>query len=292
MASPQKAPLVIIASQDQLSDEGKKICDDLLGKILDRDYPFSRKLTVDDIRFEFWRIVFQDGWTTAHRNPKPSFTQLNKELDYAREAYAGVHAGTLRTPTPATVGSSKSLKRKREPAFLKVDFKYGVGFRWYDKNGTTVSFPNVEPHERSFKDSEKKAMQDWDIHDIKRVSNLNRPFIAYWGRNRVIALANSHGAEPAASHEEEDLDLLLRPVLSRRMYRSDIKKSKTLLHKEQDEDEYQKLIQAQQLYQPCGEQDSNAIFSELALIYTLRRRIEILTGLSYMEHPNIKGHWY
>ncbi|KAF6822525.1 hypothetical protein CPLU01_11954 [Colletotrichum plurivorum] len=57
-------PLVVISSQGQLSDDGKKMCDDLIEEILNRDYPFPRELTVDDVRSEFWNLVFADGWTT------------------------------------------------------------------------------------------------------------------------------------------------------------------------------------------------------------------------------------
>ncbi|KAF6828864.1 hypothetical protein CMUS01_08401 [Colletotrichum musicola] len=253
MASPQSNPLVIISSQDQLSDDGKKMCDDLLAKILARDYPFSHDLTTDDVRSEFWGFVFADDWTTAHPNLKPSVTK--KDLATARNECRGTCVGLLKTLAQAPSGSSSSIF-----AFLKAEFDLestlNVNFKWFDEYGTPVPDNEVDsPPRRSLGFIESKVLQGWDCEDIKRVNKLNRAVVTYWGRNRVIALASGQWTE-AASCADESLGVLLRPRLSRDIFRDSINKQISYLKRSSTRRRSKRNLSTRDLYQPQGRRPS------------------------------------
>ncbi|KAF6816958.1 hypothetical protein CSOJ01_02655 [Colletotrichum sojae] len=293
MASLQNNPLVVISSQDQLSDDGKKMCDNLLTKILARDYPFRRDLTVDDVRSKFWGLVFADDWTTAHPDPEPSVTQIKEDLATARNEYRGTCVGLLKTIAQAPSGSSSSIF-----AFLKAEFDLestlNVKFKWFDEYGTPVSDNEVDSSpRRSLGLIESEVLQEWDCEDIKRVNKLNQAVVTYWGRIRLIALANGQWTE-AASRANESLGVLQRPRLSRDILRDSIEKQISYLKRSSIRHRSKENLSTRDLYQPHRLQSikSTGLYMDHFTVQELEWTFTLLKQLDSSEHPNTECHWY
>ncbi|KAK1969152.1 hypothetical protein LY78DRAFT_726624 [Colletotrichum sublineola] len=198
--------MAVISRLNQLTEDQMRMCDDLLAVLIQRNYPIDPP-TLDQIRDEFWTRIFKSNWTTSNLNVAPI------KLPKRTNDESALLIGTLNQNVPKN-GSVPDYRRSDQPVLLKVSVKIDAqfdvavaSFFWVDQQGhrgSELSNASIDIEgDLTLEEAQVEVGLHYDINEKERVGGWNWSKVTYWGRARLINLAQ--GNITAATEDVEEL---------------------------------------------------------------------------------------
>ncbi|KAK2041528.1 hypothetical protein LZ31DRAFT_625519 [Colletotrichum somersetense] len=198
--------MAVISRLSQLTEEQKRMCDDLLTVLIQRNHPIDPP-TLDQIREEFWARIFKSNWTTSSLNVAPI------KLPKRTNDESALLIGTLNQNVPKN-GSLPSYRRSDQPVLLKVSMKIDpqfdvpvASFFWVDQQGhrgSELSNASIDIEgDLTLDEAKVEVGLHYDTNEKERVGGWNWSKVTYWGRARLINIAQ--GNVTAAGEDVEEL---------------------------------------------------------------------------------------
>jgi hypothetical protein len=166
---------VRLASFGDLTDDQKKLCDDLIVKL--GRVNLSNDISDDATRKGLWDRVFM-GWDTDDK-----ITPLSDKPRSRVAAESQLHIGHLRTDLPGKNGKVSAVRNAGAKAFIKPNVNwdgFGVQYNMVDKNGAGVRSSSVV-----FEDeiTPQQAMllvsAQWDKNESIRIGSWNIDLVVF-----------------------------------------------------------------------------------------------------------------
>jgi len=177
---------------DDLSDDKKKCCDDIIIKLGDANG--TKELPDDESRAGLWNSVFANDWNTNCPNKHPGTIRARRGVESMTQV------GTWKTnlPTPTT-----PTKRKRDentqvnqnrfvgaPAFIKPIMNwddFGTSFSVCDAKSSAANAKYVNLNLGwTWQQARAEAMVHWDENEYQRVIEYNTRLAVCWARSRLL----------------------------------------------------------------------------------------------------------
>ncbi|KAK1978912.1 hypothetical protein LZ30DRAFT_727582 [Colletotrichum cereale] len=198
--------MAVISRLSQLTEDQTHMCDDLLTVLIQRNYPIDPP-TLDQVRDEFWTRIFKTNWTTNNLNVAP--VKLSKRTNDE----SALLIGTLNQNVPKN-GSVPGYRRSDQPVLLKVSVKIDpqsdaavASFFWVDQQGhrgSELSNASIDIEgDLTLDEAKVEVGLHYDINEKERVGGWNWFKVTYWGRARLINLAQ--GSITTAGEDVEEL---------------------------------------------------------------------------------------
>jgi len=173
---------VKLTSFEDLTDDQKKRCDDLIIKLgranLTNDIPD------DATRKGLWDRVFT-GWDTDDKITPPS----DKPRDRVAED-SQLHIGYLNTDLPGKKGNVSAVRKAGARAFIKPNVTwdgYGVLYNLVDKNGAGVPTSSVVFDDAVTPQQARVLVSaQWDRNESNRIGAWNINLVVFWARHRLV----------------------------------------------------------------------------------------------------------
>ncbi|KAK1992729.1 hypothetical protein LX36DRAFT_731729 [Colletotrichum falcatum] len=198
--------MTVISRLGQLTGDQTRMCDDLLTVLIQRNHPIDPP-TLDQVRDELWARIFKSNWTTSSLNVAP--VKLPKRTNDE----SALLIGTLNQNVPKN-GSLPGYRRSDQPVLLKVSVKIdpqldvaAASFFWVDQQGhrgSELSNASIDIEgDLTLDEAKVEVGLHYDANEKERVGGWNWSKVTYWGRARLINLAQ--GIISATGEDVEEL---------------------------------------------------------------------------------------